>query len=140
MLPVGIQSFKKIREEGYEYVDKTDIVWDLANDGRQYVYQSRPRRFGKSELVDTLQAYFKGRRDPFEGLKIMELEDEWKQYPIIRLDMSRGLQSGPCRRWSRWPRATHGQPKRHPGFDGSFYIVVPQMQWRNKNYSVMLKA
>ena len=89
-LPVGIQSFNKIREEGYLYIDKSDIIWKLANNGKQYNYLSRPRRFGKSVLVDTLQAYFEGRKDLFEGLKIMELEKEWKQHPVIRLDMSRG--------------------------------------------------
>ena len=89
-LPVGVQSFRKIREEGYLYVDKTDIVWELANNGDQYNYLSRPRRFGKSVLVDTLESYFLGRKDLFEGLKIMEMEEEWTQYPVIRLDMSRG--------------------------------------------------
>ena len=89
-LPVGIQSFKKIREDKYLYIDKSDIIWQLANNGTQYNYLSRPRRFGKSVLVDTLKAYFEGRRDLFEGLKIMDLETDWKQYPVIRLDMSRG--------------------------------------------------
>ena len=89
-LPVGIQSFNVIREEGYLYVDKTDMIWKLANQGFKYNYLSRPRRFGKSVLIDTLQAYFEGRKDLFEGLKIMELEKDWKQYPVIRLDMSRG--------------------------------------------------
>jgi len=89
-LPVGVQSFRKIREEGYLYADKTDIVWELANNGDQYNYLSRPRRFGKSVLVDTLESYFLGRKDLFEGLKIMEMEEEWNQYPVIRLDMSRG--------------------------------------------------
>ena len=89
-LPVGIQSFNKIRKEGYLYIDKSDIIWKLANNGKQYNYLSRPRRFGKSVLVDTLQAYFEGRKDLFEGLKIMDLEKDWKQYPVIRLDMSRG--------------------------------------------------
>ena len=70
-LPVGVQSFKKIREEGYVYVDKTDIVWELANYGDQYNYLSRPRRFGKSVLVDTLEAYFSGRKELFEGLKVL---------------------------------------------------------------------
>lgn len=87
-LPVGIQSFKKIRKENLKYVDKSDIVWKLANNGAQYNYLSRPRRFGKSVLVDTLQCYFEGRRDLFEGLKIMQLEKDWTQYPVIRLDMS----------------------------------------------------
>ena len=89
-LPVGIQSFNVIREEGYIYVDKTDMIWKLANKGLKYNYLSRPRRFGKSVLVDTLQAYFEGRKELFEGLKIMELEKDWKQHPVIRLDMSRG--------------------------------------------------
>ena len=89
-LPVGVQSFKKIREENYLYVDKTDIIWELANNGDQYNYLSRPRRFGKSVLVATLEAYFQGRKELFNGLKIMDIEDEWKQYPVIRLDMSRG--------------------------------------------------
>ena len=89
-LPVGIQSFNVIREEGYLYVDKTDMIWKLANQGFKYNYLSRPRRFGKSVLVDTLQAYFEGRKELFEGLKIMELEKEWKKYPVIRFDMSRG--------------------------------------------------
>lgn len=88
-LPVGIQSFKEIRTQQYLYIDKTDIIWNLIK-GVKYNYLSRPRRFGKSVLVDTLQAYFEGRRDLFEGLKIMDLETEWKQYPVIRLDMSRG--------------------------------------------------
>ncbi len=87
-LPVGIQSFEKIRKEKYLYVDKTDLVWNLANNGMTYNYLSRPRRFGKSVLVDTLQAYFEGKKELFEGLKIMELEKEWKSYPVIRLDMS----------------------------------------------------
>jgi len=89
-LPADIQSFKTIREEGYLYVDKSDIVWYLANCGKLFNYLSRPRRFGKSVLVDTLQMYFEGRKDLFEGLKIMPLEKEWKQYPVIRLDLSRG--------------------------------------------------
>ena len=89
-LPAGIQSFKEIREENFLYVDKTDIIWNLVNNGGKYNYLSRPRRFGKSVLVDTLQAYFEGRKDLFEGLKIMQLEDDWTQYPVIRLDMSKG--------------------------------------------------
>ena len=88
-LPVGIQSFEKIREEGYLYVDKTDIIWQLANKGKKHNYLIRPRRFGKSVLVDTLEAYFMGKKELFEGLKIMQLETEWVKRPVIRLDMSR---------------------------------------------------
>ena len=88
-LPVGIQSFEKIRKDGYLYVDKTDIIWQLANRNKTYNYLSRPRRFGKSVLVDTLEAYFLGKKELFEGLKIMQLETEWVKRPVIRLDMSR---------------------------------------------------
>ena len=88
-LPVGIQSFEKIRKDGYLYVDKTDIIWQLANRNKTYNYLSRPRRFGKSVLVDTLESYFMGKKELFEGLKIMQLETEWVKRPVIRLDMSR---------------------------------------------------
>ncbi len=88
ILPVGIQSFSEIRKNGYVYVDKTDIIWKLANKSKKYNYLSRPRRFGKSILVDTLQAYFEGKKELFEGLKIMDMEKDWKCYPVIRLDMS----------------------------------------------------
>ena len=89
ILPVGIQSFEEIRKGGYLYVDKTDIIWQLANRGKKYNYLSRPRRFGKSVLVDTLEAYFIGKKELFEGLKIMQMETEWVKRPVIRLDMSR---------------------------------------------------
>ena len=87
-LPVGIQSFEEIRREGYLYVDKTDIIWQLANGVKRYTYFCRPRCFGKSVLVDTLEAYFLGKKELFEGLKIMDLETEWVKRPVIRLDMS----------------------------------------------------
>lgn len=86
-MPTGIQSFEEVRTENYLYVDKTDLVWKIAN-GEKFNYLSRPRRFGKSILIDTLRCYFEGRRDLFEGLKIMELEKVWEVHPVIRLDMS----------------------------------------------------
>ena len=85
--PIGIQTFSRIIREGYIYVDKTDLVWRLAHYST-FLFMSRPRRFGKSLLTSTLESYFKGDRELFEGLKIMELEKEWKQYPVIRLDLS----------------------------------------------------
>ena len=69
-LPVGIQSFEVIREGGYLYVDKTDIIWHLANRDKKYNYLSRPRRFGKSVLVDTLEAYFLGKKELFPDFVI----------------------------------------------------------------------
>ena len=84
--PVGIQTFSEIRKGGYIYIDKTDLIWEMAQ--MKYVFLSRPRRFGKSLLSSTLHSYFDGRRDLFEGLKIMELEKDWEQYPVIHLDVS----------------------------------------------------
>ena len=86
-LPLGVQHFEKLRKGGYVYVDKTDMIWELAN-GTLYNYLSRPRRFGKSLLVDTLKCYFEGKRELFEGLRIMDLEQEWVKYPVLHFDMS----------------------------------------------------
>ena len=85
--PIGIQTFSRIRREGYVYVDKTDLVWQLAHYA-PFVFLSRPRRFGKSLLTSTLLSYFRGERELFEGLKMMELEKDWSQYPVIHLDLS----------------------------------------------------
>ena len=85
--PIGIQTFSEIIREGYVYVDKTDLVWQMAHYAK-YIFLSRPRRFGKSLLTSTLESYFQGERELFEGLKIMELEQEWTQYPVLRLDIS----------------------------------------------------
>ena len=85
--PIGIQSFESLRREGYAYVDKTELVWQLANSGRYY-FLGRPRRFGKSLLISTLEAYFEGKRDLFEGLAIEQMETEWKKYPILHVDLN----------------------------------------------------
>ena len=84
--PVGIQTFSEIRKGNYVYIDKTDLVWEMTR--MKYVFLSRPRRFGKSLLSSTLHSYFDGRKDLFEGLKIMDYETEWEQYPVIHLDIS----------------------------------------------------
>ena len=85
--PIGIQSFEKLRNEGYVYVDKTALVYKLASEG-SYYFLSRPRRFGKSLLLSTLEAYFSGDKHLFEGLAISELEHEWKRYTILHLDLN----------------------------------------------------
>ena len=85
--PIGIQTFSEIINNGYVYVDKTDLVWQLAHYAK-YIFLSRPRRFGKSLLTTTLASYFRGERELFENLKIMDLEQEWQKYPVIRLDLS----------------------------------------------------
>ena len=85
--PIGIQSFDQIIEEGYVYVDKTDIIHRLVNEGKIYFF-SRPRRFGKSLLVSTLKNYFLGRKELFKGLAINSLESEWTVYPVFHLDFN----------------------------------------------------
>lgn len=87
LYPIGIQSFEAIRKEGYVYVDKTEHIWRLATTGKYY-FLSRPRRFGKSLLVAAMEAYFSGKKELFEGLKIAELEKDWIQYPVLHLDFS----------------------------------------------------
>ena len=82
--PIGIQTFSDIIEENYIYVDKTDLVYELAHGDSRYVFLSRPRRFGKSLLASTLHSYCSGRKDLFKGLKIDKLETEWIQYQIGR--------------------------------------------------------
>ncbi len=85
--PIGIQDFRKIREDGYVYIDKTALIHDLVKNGAIY-FLSRPRRFGKSLLVSTLKYYFLGEKELFKGLAIDTLETEWKQYPVFHLDFN----------------------------------------------------
>ena len=85
--PIGIQNFEKIRRDGYIYVDKTRFVYQLAKTG-SYYFLSRARRFGKSLLISTLQAYFEGKKDLFKGLAIEQLEKDWTVYPVLHLDLN----------------------------------------------------
>lgn len=85
--PIGIQNFEKLRNDGYVYVDKTALIYKLANEGNYY-FLSRPRRFGKSLLVSAMHAYFEGKRDLFKGLALERLETDWTSYPILHLDLN----------------------------------------------------
>ena len=85
--PIGIQSFEQIIKDGYVYVDKTALIYDLVTRGKIY-FLSRPRRFGKSLLMSTLENYFLGRRELFEGLAISSLEKEWLEYPVFHIDFN----------------------------------------------------
>lgn len=85
--PIGIQNFEKIRNGNYCYIDKTDLIYQLIKSG-QYYFLSRPRRFGKSLLISTLEAYFQGKKELFEGLALAQLEKEWIEYPILHLDLN----------------------------------------------------
>ena len=88
--PVGVQVFENIRSQGYLYADKTAYIWDMIQMGGKYRFLSRPRRFGKTLLVSTLEAYFRGRKDLFGGLAIegLDTREVWPEHPVIRLDLS----------------------------------------------------
>ena len=85
--PVGIQNFEDLRKEGYCYVDKTELMYQLVQSGKYY-FLSRPRRFGKSLLLSTIQAYFEGKKELFRGLAVERLEQEWNTYPVLHLDLN----------------------------------------------------
>ena len=86
LYPIGIQNFESLRKGGFTYVDKTDLIYQLASTGRYY-FLGRPRRFGKSLLVSTMEAYFQGKKELFQGLAIEKLEKDWAQYPVLHLDL-----------------------------------------------------
>ena len=109
LYPIGIQTFSKLREGNYVYVDKTELVYRMTHGASSYIFLSRPRRFGKSLLTSTLRSYFEGRKELFEGLAIEKLEKEWTSYPVLHFDMSlgkhldrEGLEHYLGRRLSEW--------------------------------------
>ena len=85
LYPIGIQNFESLRKDGYFYIDKTALIYQLVQTGRYY-FLSRPRRFGKSLLLSTLEAYFEGKKELFEGLAMEQLEKEWTVYPVLHID------------------------------------------------------
>ena len=85
--PIGRQNFENLRNEGYVYVDKTALIYKLVKEGSIY-FLSRPRRFGKSLLLSTLEAYFTGKKELFTGLAMEQLEKEWHKYPVLHLDLN----------------------------------------------------
>lgn len=87
LYPIGVQNFEDLRKNGYVYVDKTSLIHRLVRTGKYYIL-SRPRRFGKSLLVSTLESYFRGHRHLFEGLAIEKMESEWKEYPVLHFDLN----------------------------------------------------
>ena len=92
--PIGIQNFEKIRKEGYFYVDKTALIYRMVKTG-SYYFLSRPRRFGKSLMISTLEAYFQGKKELFEGLAVEKLEKDWIKRPIFHLDLNIGKYDTP---------------------------------------------
>ena len=87
--PIGIQNFTKVRQERYVYVDKTAFIYKLASEG-SYYFLSRPRRFGKSLLISTMDAYFRGQKELFRGLALEALEKDWTVYPVVHIDLNTG--------------------------------------------------
>ena len=118
LYPIGIQNFEKLREGGFVYIDKTDKIYSLVSSGGYY-FLSRPRRFGKSLLVSTMEAYFQGQRELFKGLAIESMEKEWEEYPVLHLDLSGVaydkkdvLVKVLNQKLSDWERSTESKP--HP--------------------------
>ena len=93
--PIGIQNFEKLINDGYVYVDKTALIYKLATSGN-YFFLSRPRRFGKSLLISTMEAYFSGKRELFRGLAMYDLEKDWTEYPILHLDLNTAKYDSPA--------------------------------------------
>ncbi|MCQ2274176.1 MAG: AAA family ATPase, partial [Bacteroidales bacterium] len=93
-LPIGIQGFESLRNDGYQYVDKTRQVYDLTHTNRYY-FLSRPRRFGKSLLLSTIKCYYEGKRELFDGLYISTVEKDWKKHPVLYLDLNTNKYDSP---------------------------------------------
>lgn len=128
-LPVGIQSFEKLRRQGYLYVDKTAFVYQLAQNGLPY-FLSRPRRFGKSLLLSTFEAYFEGKRELFEGLAIEQLENEWAPHAVLHLSLNaedyselEGLRNGLELQLTSWENI-YGCKKADYSYSGRFMNVI----------------
>ena len=128
-LPIGIQTFAEIRKENYLYVDKTAFVWRMANTGKPY-FLSRPRRFGKSLLLSTFEAYFEGKKELFDGLAIAGMEKEWKKYPVLHLDLNAKKYTAPDdlpamlnQHLEKW-EAVYGDEKKERSPEERFSYVI----------------
>ena len=128
-LPIGIQTFEDIRNDGYLYVDKTALMWTIANIGKPF-FLSRPRRFGKGLLISTFEVYFKGRRELFTGLAVEELEKKWEEHPVLHLDLNARKYTTPAdldailnQHLERW-EAVYGEEKRDRASEERFACVI----------------
>ena len=143
LYPIGIQNFEKLREGGFVYIDKTDKIYSLVSNGGYY-FLSRPRRFGKSLLVSTMEAYFQGKKELFKGLAMESLEKEWSQYPVLHLDLSgkaylenEDLDSTLDRHLNEWETA-YGIKQRYPQSDLRFHDVIESVYNRTGQQAVIL--
>lgn len=140
--PIGVQDFGTIIEQNYVYVDKTELVYELAK--KHVCFLSRPRRFGKSLLISTLEAYFSGNRELFKGLKIDELEKEWKEFPVFRIDFADGDYSEPgflIRKLEEyvggWERK-YGKDELYTTLTGRFKYVLEKAEEQTGRKTVVL--
>ena len=129
LYPIGIQNFESLRKDGFAYVDKTELIYQIASTGRYY-FLGRPRRFGKSLLVSTMEAYFQGKKDLFKGLALEKLENEWTEYPVLHLDLSgkeyksmEDLDVRLDRHLSLW-ESSFDAAKRYPMADARFSDII----------------
>ena len=129
LYPIGIQNFESLRKGGFTYVDKTELIYQLAATGRYY-FLGRPRRFGKSLLLSTMEAYFQGKKDLFKGLAIENQEKDWTEYPVLHLDLGGkeyktldDLDVRMDRHLSLWESA-FGVVKRYPMADARFSDII----------------
>ena len=127
--PIGIQTFEEIITGGYVYVDKTDLVYKLADEGKYY-FLSRPRRFGKSLLTTTLESYFLGQKELFKGLAIDSLEKDWIEYPVFHIDFSGETYNSPeylnarlNYYFSQW-KSKYGEVDSENGFGNGFLELI----------------
>lgn len=118
--PIGIQNFESLRNDGYFYIDKTALIYQLVKTG-SYYFLSRPRRFGKSLLISTLEAYFQGKQELFEGLAMEKLEKDWVKYPVLYLDLNtenmilrKVWRTNSMGRWWNGRRYMVRSPRRNP--------------------------
>ena len=142
-MPIGIQSFEDIRRDNYVYVDKTEIVYRLATMGKPY-FLSRPRRFGKSLLISTLEAYFLGKKDLFKGLAIEKLEQDWVTYPVLHLDLNAEKYDSPEAlnkmlelHLNRW-EDTYGKREGEATLSGRFANIIRQANQQTGRQVVVL--
>ena len=140
--PIGVQTFEEMINGKYVYVDKTDLVYDLAD--RHICFLSRPRRFGKSLLISTLDAYFSGKKELFKGLKIDELEKEWVEYPVFRIDFARGDYNKPEElnkileeHLYEWERK-YGKDENYTTLSGRFMNLLEKAHEKTKYKAVVL--
>lgn len=142
-MPIGIQSFEEIRKDDYVYVDKTEIVYNLVTMGKPY-FLSRPRRFGKSLLISTLEAYFLGKKELFKGLAIEKLEQNWLTYPVLHLDLNArkykkvaDLEAMLNQHLEIW-EATYGKEKNDRSPEERFANIIRQAKQQTGRHVVVL--